>query len=94
MPKAYEYAVEVRNPAVLGPEYREILHEHSVGHVYHYLYAMSSLDQQHEKLKYQFTAPFVLLTFPRFHRHLYKEEEDEIGGQYEHHDQTAVYGRV
>jgi hypothetical protein len=34
------------------------------------------------------------VTFPRFHRHLYKEEEDEIGGQYEHHDQTAVYGRV
>lgn len=60
LPKAYEYAVEVRNPAVLGPEYREILHEHSVRHVYHYLYAMSSLDQQHEKLKYQFTAPFVL----------------------------------
>ena len=34
------------------------------------------------------------LTFPRFHRHLYKEEQDEIGGQYEHQDQTAVYGRV
>ena len=35
-----------------------------------------------------------MLTFPRFHRHLYKEEQDEIGGQYEHQDQTAVYGRV
>ena len=34
------------------------------------------------------------LTFPRFHRHLYKEEPDEIGGQDEHQDQTAVYGRV
>ncbi len=34
------------------------------------------------------------LTFPRFHRHLYKEEQDEIGGQDEHQDQTAVYGRV
>ncbi|QPD02849.1 MAG: hypothetical protein Nkreftii_000623 [Candidatus Nitrospira kreftii] len=34
------------------------------------------------------------VTFPRFHRHLYKEEFDEIGGQHEHQDQTAVYGRV
>ncbi|CUS38215.1 hypothetical protein COMA1_40469 [Candidatus Nitrospira nitrosa] len=34
------------------------------------------------------------LIFPRFHRHLYKEEQDEIGGQDEHQDQTAVYGRV
>ena len=24
------------------------------------------------------------MTFLRFHRHLYKEEQDEIGGQYEH----------
>ena len=24
------------------------------------------------------------VTFPRFHRHLYKEEQDEIGGQDEH----------
>jgi hypothetical protein len=37
---------------------------------------------------------YAELTFPRFHRHLYKEEQDEIGGQDEHQDQTAVYGRV
>jgi uncharacterized protein YecE (DUF72 family) len=60
LPKRYEYAVEVRNPAVLGPEYRDVLEAHGVSHVYHYLYAMPSLDQQHEKLNYQFTAPFVL----------------------------------
>ena len=34
------------------------------------------------------------LTFPRFHRHLYKEEFDESGGRYEHQDQTAVHRRV
>ena len=34
------------------------------------------------------------MTFPRFHRHLYKEEQDEIGGQDEHQDPTAVYGRI
>jgi type I restriction enzyme, R subunit len=37
---------------------------------------------------------FRELTFPRFHRHLYKEEFDEIGGLHEHQDQTAVHGRV
>ena len=60
LPKRYEYAVEVRNPAVVGHEYRDILEAHGVSHVYHYLYAMPSLDQQHEKLTYPFTAPFVL----------------------------------
>jgi len=39
-------------------------------------------------------SPYDAMTFPRFHRHLYKEEQDEIGGQDEHQDQTAVYGRV
>ena len=61
LPNRYQYAVEVRNPAVLGPEYRDILDAHSVSHVYHYLYAMPSIDQQDEKITYQFTAPFVLL---------------------------------
>jgi uncharacterized protein YecE (DUF72 family) len=40
MPKAYEYAVEVGNTAVLGPGYREILHAHGVSHIYNHLYAM------------------------------------------------------
>jgi hypothetical protein len=34
------------------------------------------------------------MTFPRFHRHLYKEECDEIGGRNDHENQTAVHGRV
>jgi len=36
----------------------------------------------------------VRVTFPRFHRHLYKEEQDEIGGQHDHHDTTAIHGRI
>ena len=60
LPKRYEYAVEVRNPAVIGPEYRAILQAHRVSHIYNYLYAMPTLDQQHEKLEYQFTAQCVL----------------------------------
>ncbi len=35
-----------------------------------------------------------VVTFPRFHRHLYKEECDEIGGRNDHENQTAVHGRV
>lgn len=34
------------------------------------------------------------LTFPRFHRHLYKEEQDEIGGSHDHQDPTAIHGRI
>lgn len=60
LPKRYEYAVEIRNPSVIGPQYRDILQAHGVSHIYHYLYAMPTLDQQYEKLDYQFTAPFVL----------------------------------
>jgi hypothetical protein len=32
-----------------------------VSHVYNYLYAMPSLEEQHRKLGSAFTAPFVLL---------------------------------
>ncbi|MDR4468789.1 MAG: tetratricopeptide repeat protein [Nitrospira sp.] len=38
--------------------------------------------------------PQEAMTFPRFHRHLYKEECDEIGGKNDHENQTAVHGRV
>jgi hypothetical protein len=34
----------------------------------------------------------VIMTFPRFYRHLKKEENDEIGGANDHQDTTVVYG--
>ncbi len=61
LPSRFRYAVEVRNPAVIGPEYRRILEGHGVSHVYNYLYAMPTLEQQHEKLGQHFTASFILL---------------------------------
>jgi len=61
LPTRFSYAIEVRNPAVIGPEYRRILEIHGVSHVYNHLYAMPTLTQQHEKLAQQFTAPFILL---------------------------------
>jgi uncharacterized protein YecE (DUF72 family) len=60
LPKQYEYAIEVRNPAVIGPEYRAILEAHGVSHIYNHLYAMPTLSQQHDKLGQRFSAPFVL----------------------------------
>ena len=61
LPTRYEYATEMRNPAVFGPAYHAILATHRVSHVYNYLYAMPSLEEQHNKLGSLFTAPFVLL---------------------------------
>lgn len=61
LPTRFNYAVEVRNPAVLGQAYGRILEEHGVSHVYNHLYGMPTLSQQHEKLAQQFTASFVLV---------------------------------
>jgi uncharacterized protein YecE (DUF72 family) len=61
LPKEYQYAVEVRNPRLLGPEYRAVLQAHTVAHVYNHLHGMPTLGQQHEQLGSEFTAPFTLL---------------------------------
>jgi uncharacterized protein YecE (DUF72 family) len=61
LPSRYEYAVEVRNPAVLGPVYRDILEKHAVAHIYNYLYGMPTLERQHELLSARFPSSFVLL---------------------------------
>jgi hypothetical protein len=42
------------------------------------------------EILYNLRSKFV--TFPRFHRHLSKWENAEIGGQHEHEDPTIVYG--
>jgi uncharacterized protein YecE (DUF72 family) len=61
LPTKFKYAIEVRNPAVIGSDYRRVLERHGVAHVYNHLYAMPMLTQQHEKLVQQFTASFILL---------------------------------
>jgi hypothetical protein len=53
--------VEVRNPRLLGAEYRAVLQAHSVAHVYNHLHGMPPLWQQHEQLGRDFTAPFSVL---------------------------------
>ena len=61
LPTRFTYAIEVRNPAVIGPEYRRILEAHRVSHVYNHLYGMPTLMQQHDKLEQRFSASFILL---------------------------------
>ena len=61
LPKDFQYAVEVRNPRVLGEAYRAILTAHGVAHVYNHLHGMPPLRLQHEKLGGSFPAPFILM---------------------------------
>ena len=61
LPTGSAYAVEVRNPALLGDRYRDTLSAHGVTHVYNHWTAMPPLLEQHRLLGNRFTAGFVLL---------------------------------
>jgi len=61
LPPGHAYATEVRNPAILGPRYHDILRAHAVAHVYNHWTAMPPLSEQHQKLAGTFTAPFTVL---------------------------------
>jgi uncharacterized protein YecE (DUF72 family) len=61
LPKEHQYAVEVRNPRLLGKDYGAILRSHGVAHVFNHLTAMPPLWRQHELLGEEFPGPFVLL---------------------------------
>jgi len=61
LPPGPSYAIEVRNTAILGPRYHDILRAHAVAHVYNHWTAMPPLSAQHQKLTGAFTAPFTVL---------------------------------
>src|SRR4029077_1950589 len=52
--------VEIRNAGLLGDDYRKVLENHGVGHVYNHWSYMPPLVEQH-KLMESFTAPFTVL---------------------------------
>lgn len=60
LPRDFPYAVEIRNPAVLGTAYREMLQHHGVAHVYNHWSSMPELAEQHRRME-TFTAPFTVL---------------------------------
>lgn len=61
LPTGFPYAVEVRNPAILGPRYRDILRAHNVAHIYNHWTAMPPLADQHRAMERTFTASFAVL---------------------------------
>jgi uncharacterized protein YecE (DUF72 family) len=60
LPKDFRYAVEIRNPGLLGPDYRKVLESHGVAHVYNHWVSMPALADQHARID-GFTAPFTVL---------------------------------
>jgi uncharacterized protein YecE (DUF72 family) len=61
LPPGSQYATEVRNPAILGSRYLNILHTHRVSHVYNHWTAMPPLSEQHRLLVQTFTAHHVVI---------------------------------
>jgi uncharacterized protein YecE (DUF72 family) len=61
LPKDFKYAVEIRNAGLLGPDYRKVLENHGVAHVYNHWSYMPSLRDQHQRMEDCFTAPFTVL---------------------------------
>lgn len=59
VPKDFQYAVEIRNAGLLGPDYRKILETHRVAHVYNHWSFMPTLADQHTRMG-TFTAPFTV----------------------------------
>src|SRR5215217_7119636 len=50
LPTEFRYSVEIRNPALLTPDYRFLLQKHSVSHVYNHWTYMPGLMEQHTRL--------------------------------------------
>jgi uncharacterized protein YecE (DUF72 family) len=61
LPPGPLYSVEIRNPALLGRRYGDILRAHHVTHVYNHWTAMPPLAHQHQALDRRFTASFAVV---------------------------------
>ena len=48
LPRDFRYAVEVRNPGLLGFDYLQVLSQHGVAHVYNHWSYMPPLAEQHQ----------------------------------------------
>jgi uncharacterized protein YecE (DUF72 family) len=60
LPRDFRYAVEVRNPGLLGMPYCLMLSRHGVAHVYNHWSGMPTLAEQHTRMQ-GFTAAFTVL---------------------------------
>jgi uncharacterized protein YecE (DUF72 family) len=60
LPREFRYAVEIRNPGLLGMPYSQVLSRHGVAHIYNHWSGMPSLADQHTRMR-GFTAVFTVL---------------------------------
>jgi uncharacterized protein YecE (DUF72 family) len=60
LPRDFRYAVEIRNPGLLGMSYLQVLTYHGVAHVYNHWSYMPSLFEQHKQMQ-GFPAVFTVL---------------------------------
>ena len=60
LPAGPQYAVEVRNPGMLGPRYADCLRAHWVAHVYNHWSIMPPLAQQDRVMGNRFTTDLVV----------------------------------
>jgi len=60
LPTDFRYAVEIRNPGLLGERYAHMLATHGVAHVYNHWTVMPRLAEQHQRMQ-MFTATFTVL---------------------------------
>lgn len=60
LPTEFRYAIELRNPGLLGERYAQVLEKHRVAHVYNHWCFMPPLAEQHQRMN-TFTAPFTVL---------------------------------
>jgi uncharacterized protein YecE (DUF72 family) len=58
--KDFRYAVEIRNASLLAADYRTVLENHEVVHVYNHWSYMPPLAEQHQRME-RFTALFTVL---------------------------------
>lgn len=72
LPKTHRYAVEIRNPEFLGPEYFACLHSHGVAHVFNAWTRMPELGTQ-MALADAFTADFTVVRALLRHGRSYEE---------------------
>jgi uncharacterized protein YecE (DUF72 family) len=60
LPRGFDYAVEIRNPDLLGVHFSLMLSRHGVAHVYNHWSGMPPLAEQHTRME-GFTAAFTVL---------------------------------
>jgi uncharacterized protein YecE (DUF72 family) len=60
LPEGFRYAIEIRNPEYLSPEYLHLLSSHNIAHVFNAWTRMPSLDDQ-ARLPEAFSADFTVV---------------------------------